>query len=130
LRVAIALGALKSVCFDCADAYRLARWWADVLGWQVRPYTEADLALLRERGHSGPEEDPNVAVDGPHGFTLWFNKVPESKSVKNRVHIDIYGNVDELVSKGATILRRRDDEIDWDILADPEGNEFCVFRRE
>jgi hypothetical protein len=43
------------------------------------------------------------------------------------VHIDLFGDTGELVALGATLVRRRDDERDWDVLADPEGNEFCVF---
>jgi hypothetical protein len=120
---------LKAVCIDCARPPELARWWADVLGWQVRPYTEEDLKLLAEQGHSGPEEDPAVPIDAPgdSGLTVWFNKVPEPKTVKNRVHVDIYGDVEDILAKGATLIRKRDAEIKWDILADPEGNEFCIF---
>jgi hypothetical protein len=54
--------------------------------------------------------------------------VPEPKTVKNRVHWDVnVESVDALVAAGATILRPRDDEIRWSIMADPEGNEFCAF---
>jgi hypothetical protein len=54
--------------------------------------------------------------------------VPEPKAVKNRVHWDLVcDDVDALVAKGATLLRGPDDDIDWHVLADPEGNEFCVF---
>jgi Glyoxalase-like domain len=117
---------LKDVCIDCSDPWSLAHWWAEVLGYRVRPYSEADLAALSEQGIHGPEADPNVAVDpvdepGP-GF--WFNRVPEAKSAKNRVHVDVYGSVDDLVGRGATLVERRDQ---WTVMADPEGNEFCVF---
>ena len=53
--------------------------------------------------------------------------VPEPKTVKNRLHWDVRGDVDELIAAGARLLRARDEEISWDVLADPEGNEFCVF---
>jgi hypothetical protein len=43
------------------------------------------------------------------------------------MHIDVYGTVDELVALGATVQRARGDDIEWDVLVDPEGNEFCVF---
>jgi hypothetical protein len=59
-----------------------------------------------------------------------FGAVPEPKTVKNRIHWDIWGITDELLAAGATLLRGRDDEISWDVLADPEGNEFCVFSRD
>ncbi len=58
---------------------------------------------------------------------LWINPVLEAKTVKNRVHVDLFGDSDELLALGATLVRRRDDERNWDVLADPEGNEFCVF---
>ncbi len=69
-----------------------------------------------------PIEDPTGA-----GPLIWVVPVEEEKVVKNRMHIDVFGSVDELLSLGATLVRRRDDEIEWDVLADPEGNEFCVF---
>jgi hypothetical protein len=58
-----------------------------------------------------------------------FGPVPEPKTVKNRIHWDVYGDTAELLAAGATLLRRKDTEIRWDVLADPEGNEFCVFTR-
>jgi hypothetical protein len=61
------------------------------------------------------------------GPLIWINPVPEPKSVKNRMHLDVVGDKAELLSLGATMVRARDEEIEWDILADPEGNEFCVF---
>jgi hypothetical protein len=60
---------------------------------------------------------------------LVFSTVPEPKTVKNRIHWDVHGQVEDLLGKGATLLRLRDDEISWDVMADPEGNEFCVFDR-
>ena len=117
---------LKDIVVDCADAYTLAHWWAGVLGYRVRPYTDADLELLRQQGIQDPRDDPNIALDpidepGP-GF--WFCRVPESKAVKNRVHIDVYGDVDTLIGRGATLVERHER---WTVLADPEGNEFCAF---
>jgi glyoxalase superfamily protein len=54
--------------------------------------------------------------------------VPEPKTVKNRIHLDVTtGSVDDLVAAGATVLRAKDDEIGWAVLADPDGNEFCAF---
>ena len=52
--------------------------------------------------------------------------MPEPKQVKNRVHVDVYGDVDALVAHGARIIERRER---WTVMADPEGNEFCAFGR-
>ena len=113
----------------------LARFWAEVLGYRVRPYTEEDLAWLREHGLDGPEDDPSVAIDPPNeGLpTIWFNLVPEPKSVKNRVHLDVNlsdaNEAQRMIELGATIVRPfgAAEGEDWAILADPDGNEFCVF---
>ena len=117
---------LKDICIDCADPWSLAHWWADVLGYRVRPHTEHDLADLRTQGISRPEDDPSIAVDpiDAPGPTFWFNQVPEGKVAKNRVHVDVYGDVDALVARGATLIERHPR---WVVVADPEGNEFCVF---
>jgi hypothetical protein len=59
---------------------------------------------------------------------LVFNRVPEPKTVKNRWHWDVVcDDLDELLSRGATVLRALGDDIDWHVLADREGTEFCVF---
>jgi Glyoxalase-like domain len=117
---------LKDVCVDCADPWSLSHWWADVLGYRVRPHSEADLADLRARGIDRVEDDPYVALDPVDGAgpSFWFNRVPEPKTVKNRIHIDVYGDVDDLVARGASVMER---QARWTVMADPEGNEFCVF---
>jgi hypothetical protein len=114
---------LKDICFDSADPRLLAQWWAVTLGYRVRPHTEAEL---ESSGDAGPEIEATVAVDpvDGNGPTFWFNRVPEMKEVKNRVHVDVYGDVDELLARGAVLLARLER---WTVLADPEGNEFCVF---
>jgi hypothetical protein len=117
---------LKDICIDCTDAWSLAHWWADVLGYRVRPYTAEDLEQMRQQGIGRPEDDPNVPADpiDEPGPSVWFNRVPEPKTVKNRVHLDVYGDVDALVARGATLIETLPR---WTVLADPEGNEFCVF---
>ena len=64
------------------------------------------------------------------GPLFWINEVPEPKTLKNRMHLDVVGDVRELLDLGATLVRAQDADIDWTILADPEGNEFCVFAPE
>ena len=124
---------LRSIVFDCAHPASLARFWAEALGYQVRPYDEAEIARLREAGYE-VEDDPSVVIDPPgEGPTIWFNRVPEGKVVKNRVHLDLnltsLTEVDELLGRGAGILRPLGAVPDehWLIMADPEGNEFCAF---
>ena len=126
---------LRSIVFDCARPASLARWWAETIpGYQVRQYTEEALQWLREQGIKDPEDDPSVVID-PDGAgpTIWFNRVPESKATKNRVHIDVNvraaEDIDRLIERGASVVRPLGAVPDepWAILADPEGNEFCAF---
>jgi hypothetical protein len=117
---------LKAVCVDCADPWALARWWAEVLDYQVRPHTAEDLEALRAQGIDRPEDDPAIAADPVDGVgpTVWFNKVPEPKTVKDRIHLDVYGDVDDLARRGAKLQRHLKQ---WTVMTDPEDNEFCVF---
>jgi hypothetical protein len=123
---------LHDVVFDCRHPASLARFWAAVLdGYDVAPYDEAELAALASIGVFDPEDDPGVIVEKP-GSTprLYFQKVPEPKTVKNRLHIDVRcadvdAELDRLRSLGARVLTERER---WITLADPEDNEFCVLR--
>ncbi|HZG03858.1 MAG TPA: VOC family protein [Streptomyces sp.] len=110
---------LKDLVVDANDHQALADWWCAALGYERR----------RPLGHPPPPPEWPVAIHHPHdaGPVIWFNSVPEPKTVKNRVHFDVWGDTEELLALGATMVRRRDREIEWDVLADPEGNEFCVF---
>jgi glyoxalase superfamily protein len=110
----------KDLCLDANDHQALAEWWCGVLG-----YVRLDDARGKERR---PAEWPVPIVD-PHnsGPLIWIVPVPERKTLKNRMHMDIFGVTREILARGATLVRARDDEIEWDVLADPEGNEFCVF---
>ena len=76
----------------------------------------------------GSWQDRTGAPDG--AVPTAFLKVPEGKSVKNRTHWDVtVPDVLPLIEAGATVVREPDDQIDWHVLADPEGNEFCAFTR-
>ncbi len=97
---------------DCANPERLADFWAAALGWQRTGQDEGIITIAGPPG-AGP--------------ALVFVPVPEPKTVKNRMHLDVVGDRDALLAAGATVLRAKDDDIEWDVLADPEGNEFCVF---
>jgi hypothetical protein len=110
----------KAVTLDALDHQALADWWCRAVGY------------LRRESPAGwevrPDEWPVPLYDpAGHGPVLWINPVPEPKTVKNRMHLDLYGDTDELVALGARLVRRRDEGREWDVLADPEGNEFCVF---
>src|SRR5690606_24231361 len=115
-RLTVASALFKDLCIDANDHLALAAWWADVLAYervQVGHLTDADPILIESTDGSGPP--------------MWVCPVAEAKVVKNRCHFDVWGRTEELLDRGATLVRSRDDEIRWDILADPEGNEFCVF---
>ena len=77
--------------------------------------------MIKIRASPGSTGSPGMP------WAMVFTWVPEPKTVKNRMHWDVWGETAALVAAGATLLRGRDDEIGWDVLADPEGNEFCVF---
>ena len=96
------------------DPVPIATWWADVLGVERQDH---------EHGYSYLE-----AVPGAPFEALVFAPVPEPKTVKNRIHLDVTTpDVQLLVDAGATLLRAPDDTISWSVLADPDGNEFCAF---
>jgi predicted enzyme related to lactoylglutathione lyase len=107
------------VVIDCADPRSLARFWAAATGYGV---------------HSDEDDWASVLGEGDRGIRIGFQKVPEGKVVKNRVHVDL-GAPDEeaeatrIEALGATRLWVSDDPEDpFVVLADPEGNEFCVVR--
>ena len=107
-----------------------------MLGYTVRPYDQVEIDRLHAAGFT-VDTDPTVVIDPPAaGPTIWFNYVPEQKTSKNRVHLDLNLNsvedVDRLIELGARILRSSDEVPDegWFIMVDPEGNEFCAFSPE
>ncbi len=114
--------AIRHITIDCADPYRLAVFWAEVLGSHVDPEDEPG------------DEDALVALR-EHQPGLLFIRVPEGKTVKNRIHFDLQpqdrtrdDEIDRLADLGATAVddRRRPDGGGWMVMADPEGNELCV----
>ncbi|MEQ4304347.1 VOC family protein [Plantactinospora sp. B6F1] len=122
---------LHDVVVDCEHPAAQARFWAAALnGYRVAPYDEAELKRLRENGIDDPEDDPSVLVESDPGVRprFWFQLVPEKKTTKNRVHVDLRADdraaeVARLVGLGASVISEFDV---WTLLADPEGNEFCV----
>jgi hypothetical protein len=115
---------VQNVAIDCADAYELARFWSGVTGRPLHP----------EDGPGSRETQVELA----EGLVLYFNQVPEPKTVKNRLHLCLRPDtsrdqeVDRLLGLGAAFVadHRDPDGSGWAVLADPEGNEFCVLRSE
>ena len=126
---------IKDIVVDCARPAPLARFWVAVLeDYAIAPYTEEDLEHLRAQGVEDPEDDPTVLVlPGPGGGPrLWFTKVPEPKTVKDRIHLDLVAGdpgaeLQRLTGLGARFLWETDT---LTVLADPEGNEFCLLKRD
>ena len=105
---------LMEIVVDTSDPVRICTWWADVLGADRQD---------DEGGFSYIEPLPEAPFE-----SLVFVAVPEPKTVKNRIHIDVTTrDVQLLVDAGARLLRAQDEEISWSVLADPDGNEFCAF---
>jgi hypothetical protein len=138
------------VVIDCADPHTLADWWAEAIGWTVEPSDEAFIRSMIEQGYA-TEDDTTTH----HGTLVWkegaaithpddpqkgrrrrilFQLVPEAKTVKNRVHLDIWVGPDNverelerLTALGATFLHRgRQGPHSWVTIADPAGNELCL----
>jgi predicted enzyme related to lactoylglutathione lyase len=113
--------ALTSVTIDCHDSAALAEFWHAALGWEIV--------------HNSPEGAYLVNADGGPG--LFFQPVPEPKVAKNRAHIDLTtGSLDDDLARlqglGATVQRdaAAPDGRRYVVLADPEGNEFCLITKE
>ncbi|HQZ33936.1 MAG TPA: VOC family protein [Ilumatobacteraceae bacterium] len=111
------IGRLDEVVIDCHDPVLLAEFWQRVLG-----------------GYIVRQSHEWVALEPPTGITVSFQLVPEAKSVKNRVHLDIdVGALDEAVAATIAAGGTKVGEVVYDevggfqVMADPEGNEFCLI---
>ena len=143
------MAATVQVTFDCADPGALSRFWNEVLGYRLDspppPYQTWDEALDAWNIPEERRNDASASVD-PDGVgpRLWFQKVPEGKTAKNRVHLDVRTHSDlrgdermvaleeraaELIALGASRLWRIEPDainIGHITMQDPEGNEFCL----
>ncbi|MCC3296128.1 VOC family protein [Arthrobacter sp. zg-Y411] len=115
---------ISSIALDAADPRRLAGFWTQALGYRIEETNDADVISLVGTDGVGPDID--------------IIPVPEGKTVKNRLHLDLRASegstqaqeVDRLLSLGAVRVDvGQGSEVDWVVLADPEGNEFCVLSR-
>ena len=116
---------LRNITVDCADALTLARFWAQALGWHI--YHDNDPEVLVAPEFPPRREEP----------TMLFIPVPEPRTVKNRMHVDLQPEggtreeeIERLLGLGATIVEdhREPNGAGWVWMADPEGNDFCVER--
>jgi hypothetical protein len=118
-------GRFKDLVLDAGDHHALADWWCAAINYRRK---DELLPSSDDPDWVRPHEWPVPIVD-PEGVgpLFWVVPVPEAKTVKNRMHLDVFGHTQEFLDRGASLVRAKDDEIEWDVLADPEGNEFCVF---
>lgn len=112
---------LDTLTFDTGSPMRMAAFWAEALGFEIDTESDDEGALVR---------DPSGRTKG-----IYFQPVPEPKTAKNRLHIDLRpsGSMQEEVERlralGATVVGRVDVEGSfWTVMQDPEGNELCVLR--
>jgi predicted enzyme related to lactoylglutathione lyase len=114
---------IAAITFDCEDAAALSTFWSAALDLPVDPGGDETGVFFASIGRSDPRPDTPA---------MMFIKVPETKTVKNRVHLDLNASdrateVERLVGLGATIVHEKDEwGVQWTTLTDPEGNEFCV----
>ncbi|MCJ1673874.1 MULTISPECIES: VOC family protein [unclassified Rathayibacter] len=107
----------EEIIVDCTDFRALGHWWQGALGWDIVDEDDEGIELLPASGR---------------GPSLLFLDVPERKTVKNRLHLDFVpddqaAEVDRLIALGATRIDVGQGEQSWVVLADPEGNEFCIL---
>lgn len=114
----------QCICIDSVDPAPLARWWAELLGWRITFEVEDEVVLEPPAGSPQDGISPDIL----------FGRVPEPKTVKDRLHIDLRPDDHDLEVARAEALgaRRVDigqgDDKTWTVLADPDGNEFCILR--
>jgi catechol 2,3-dioxygenase-like lactoylglutathione lyase family enzyme len=130
------------VVIDCADPERVARFWAEALGYKLDwEWTDPEaVEFMRSNGLAESEFGSRSAASDPEGKgpRLFFQRVPEGKAVKNRVHVDVKAaegemeaEVERLVGLGASVVHRHEGDFGpfhelFFVMHDPEGNEFCV----
>jgi predicted enzyme related to lactoylglutathione lyase len=114
---------IAAITFDCANAAELGRFWSLALGRELDPAPPDQAEYFASIG---------VATPDPGRPAMMFIQVPEGKTAKNRVHLDLNAadraaEVERLVELGATVVHDKDEwGTRWTTLTDPEGNEFCV----
>jgi hypothetical protein len=111
----MALARFKKICIDATDPPRLAGFWGAVLGQRVDAGDNGEAGLIGAKDR----------------HTIWFNQVPQPKTVKNRVHLDIYAtSLADLERLGSQVLVPRGGDRSWTVMTDTEGGEYCAFLRD
>jgi Glyoxalase-like domain len=123
-----------TVVIDCEDLHAQARWWAGVLDWQLVYEADDEAVIVPKHAEDRPLLAGEWSSVGPG---LVFVRVAEGKTAKNRLHLDLAPYITDdrdaligsLLARGATRVNLGQDEstVSWTVLADPEGNEFCVL---
>lgn len=113
---------IQSLVVDAHDNERLARFWSAVLGWPVTHQSDEEWVLEPTKDSDGTAVLPEIL----------FVKTPDQKVVKNRLHLDLTpkdrdAEVERILGLGATRADIGQGDVRWVVLADPEGNEFCVL---
>ena len=125
-----------TVVVDCRDPQAQARWWAEALDWLVVYDTPDEAVAVPRQAMEAPQHEPDLDAWMRRGQGLVFVPVPEGKEVKNRLHLDLAPHTSQdrdaeirrLLDLGATQVDvGQTPEHSWTVLADPEGNEFCVL---
>lgn len=133
------------VAIDCADPHTLARFWAEAFGFEIEDHHDIVVKML-ELGHA--QQSDTVEVDGRKGWAaaaacrdprgslprLLFQQVPEPKTTKDRIHLDIHVAAEDLDATTERVLacgakhlwNGQQGPYSWTTYADPEGNEFCI----
>jgi hypothetical protein len=111
-----AVAGIAALAVDCADPPALAGWWSRLLGGEV------------EVG-----EDGDATLHTPGGLDIDFGRVPDARTGKNRLHLDLRStDLDEATRQAEALGATRADDVyaggRWQVMRDPEGNEFCLLR--
>jgi len=123
-----------TVVVDCTDIAAQARWWAETLDYVIVFENDTEVAIVPTWARTEPADDAETFRAEPQGMV--FVPVPEAKAVKNRLHVDLAPHTSQdrdaeiarLIERGATQVDvGQDASATWTVLADPEGNEFCVL---
>ena len=113
---------IQCIVVDAGDPERLARFWSEAIGWRITYESDDEWAVEPPEGSPATDVAPDIL----------FVKVPDRKVSKNRLHLDLrpadqQAEVDRLIALGAAPADIGQGDSSWVVLADPEGNEFCVL---